>query len=53
MADEKAKNNEEVEEKEQELDFDDLEQVAGGANPFAGIGRSDNKKLNDNVRNRV
>lgn len=39
-----------VEKKEEELDLDELDQVAGGANPFANIGRVDNKKLDQGVR---
>lgn len=36
-----------------ELNLDDLEQVTGGANPFAKYARVPNQQYDDNIRNKA
>lgn len=38
---------------EKELDFDDLEQVAGGVNPFGKYERVPNQKYDDSIKEKV
>ncbi len=49
-ADNKAEN---AMTQDEELDLDDLDQVAGGANPFGNIGRVESKKLDEKIRGKV
>ena len=40
-------------EEEQELNLDDLEQVAGGANPFANYARVPNQDYDASIKRKV
>lgn len=37
----------------QELDLEDLDAVAGGANPWADYARVDNQQIDDNARDKA
>ncbi|MCR5792873.1 MAG: hypothetical protein K6G65_06865 [Lachnospiraceae bacterium] len=51
MADENKKT---MEKKEAEkLDLNDLKKASGGTDPFASIGRQDNKKIDDPLKKKV
>lgn len=47
------KANQAVEEDKKELSDEQLEQVAGGGNPFAQYARVPNQKYDDNIRSKV
>ncbi len=51
MKKETEKNNLEAE--EVELDLEDMDQVTGGANPFAQYERVPNQQYDDDIRSRV
>ena len=51
MKKETEKNNLEAE--EVELDLEELDQVSGGANPFAQYKRVQNQQYDDDIRRRV
>lgn len=45
--------SEENEVEEMELDLDNLEQVSGGANPFAKVGRVQNQQIDDTIKGKI
>lgn len=49
----KAANQEAKEEKNRELDMEEMEQVTGGGNPFAQYERVPNRQYDDDVRGRA
>ncbi len=48
-------NKDKVEEKNKgaKLDLDDMDQVAGGANPFASIKRVENHQIDDELKKNI
>ncbi len=49
-----AEEKEKVEEKKREmLDLDDMDSVAGGANPFAALKRVENHLIDDELKKNI